>query len=162
MEVGDGGTGREEMSSAAAAEQLQVMAFTTRGELGQFASKLQLTRTPLAELKPDSSLGDTYAGGKVLSIFSAELTQGSVVVLLQDNPRSAKYVQCVLSGDVTRLLPRSGQLGSSEVYVHGGRVQPITAESSQEMDLEIRVEGEHERIWIVNRYYIITQYSCPD
>lgn len=132
-------------------EKLQVMAFTTRGELGQYASKLQLARTPLAELKPDTSLSDTYAGGKVLSIFSAELTQGNVVALLQDDPRSDKYVQCVLSGDVTRLLPRSGQLDGSEVYVHGGRVQPTTAESSQEMDLEIRVEGDREKIWIVNR-----------
>lgn len=133
-------------------QQEQVTAFTTRAELGRYASKLQLSRIPLAELKPGSLLPDTYVGGKVISIFSAHLTQGSVVILLQDDPQSDKYAQCVVSGDVTRLLPCATQLGISEVYVHGVRVEATTAECSQELEVELRVNGEEGNIWIVNRY----------
>lgn len=132
--------------------QNQVTAFRTRGELGQYASKQNLVRTPLADLKPNSTLSDTYAGGKVITAFSGELTQGRVVLLLQDNPRSNRYIQCVVTGDVTRLLPHSAQLGMSEVYVHGALVGQTMAESSQEMEMEIRVDGEEGKIWIVNRY----------
>ena len=152
MEEGEGKEEEEEEDGKEPSpKQPQVMAFETRGELGQYASRLQLSRTPLSELVADTSLADTYAGGRVISIFSAELTQGSVVILLQDDPRSDKYVQCVVSGDVTRLLPRSAQLGASEVYVHRATVCQSTAECSQEMDVEIRVEAENEKIWIVNR-----------
>ena len=143
--------GNDGAKSATVAFPEQVMAFKTRGELGQYASRLQLARAPLAELKPQPSLSDAYAGGEVVGIFSGELTQGSVVLLLQDEPRSNKYVQCVISGDVTRLLPTSAQLGVSEVYLHRVRVVQTTAECSQEMELEIRVEGEEEKVWIVNR-----------
>ena len=130
----------------------QVAAFTTKGQLGSFARKLQLTRIPLAELRPGTLLTDAYVGGKVISIFSAHLTQGSVVLLLQDDPRSEKYAQCVMSGDVTRLLPCSTQLGISEVYVHGGRVGHTTVECSQELEVELLVSGEEGKVWIVNRY----------
>lgn len=132
--------------------QNQVTAFRTRGELGQYASKLNLVRTPLADLKLNTTLSDTYAGGKVITAFSGELTQGRVVLLLQDNPRSNRYIQCVVTGDVTRLLPHSAQLGMSEVYIHGASVGQTMAESSQEMEMEIRVDGEEEKIWIINRY----------
>ena len=132
--------------------QEQVTAFKTRGELEEYANSLQLKRTPLADLKSETSLTNTYAGGKVITAFSGELTQGRVVILLQDNPRSERYLQCVMSGDVTRLLPHSAQLGMSEVYIHGAWVGKTMAESSQEMEMEIRVEGEEEKVWIVNRY----------
>lgn len=132
--------------------QNQVTAFQTRRELEQYASKLQLVRTPLADLEPNTTLTDSYTGGKVITVFSRELTQGRVVLLLQDNPRSNRYIQCVVTGDVTRLLPRSAQLGMSEVYIHGVLVGQTVAESSQEMEVEITVDGEDGKIWIVNRY----------
>ena len=130
----------------------QVMAFSTRGELGRRASELQLTRTPLADLAPGASLADAYAGGRIVSTYSGQLTQGSVVILLQDD--ACRYVQCVMSGDVTRLLPHSAQLSAGELYVHGAgaRVGRASSEFSQEGEVEIVVEGEEGKIWIVSKY----------
>jgi hypothetical protein len=134
-------------------QQPQVMAFTTRAELGRHASELQLVRTKLSDLVPRTNFADSYAGGKVVSTYSGQLTQGSVVVLLQDDPRSERYAECVISGDVTRLLPRSAELGCGELYVHGAgvRVGAAVADCSQEMEVQISVDGEDGKIWIVNR-----------
>ena len=143
----------EAMEVATEKEEQQVMAFATRGELGRHASALQLTRTPLTDLKPGLTFEETYAGGRVLGTYSGQLTQGSVVLLLQDDSRSGRYVQCVLNGDVTRLLPRSAELGAGELYVQGAgaRVGQVAPECSQESEVEIVVEGEDGRVWIVNR-----------
>ena len=132
--------------------QKQVAAFKTKQELEQFAHTIRLTRTALADLKPDTALTDIYAGGKVIGMFSGDLTQGRVVILLQDDPHSDRYLQCVLDGDITRLLPNSTLLGMSEVYLHGGWVGKTMAESSQEMEFELRVDGEEGKVWIVNRF----------
>lgn len=158
VEENEGEQSNESRSPAPQQEQQQpqVMAFATRGELGRYASELQLMRTQLADLTPTTSLGDSYAGGKVVSTYSGQLTQGSVVVLLQDDPSSERYAQCVISGDVTRLLPRSAELGSGELYVHGAGVRlgpaALESECSQEMEVEIVVDGEEGHIWIVNRF----------
>ena len=145
----EGGQGRESRSQAC--PQPQVMAFTTRSELGRYASELQLARIKLSDLAPSTNLNDYYAGGKVVSTYSAQLTQGNVVVLLQDDPSTERYVQCAISGDVTRLLPHSAELGCSELYVYGAGVSLAASECSQEMDVEITVDGEMGNIWIVNR-----------
>ena len=132
--------------------QKQVAAFKTKQELEQFTHTVRLTRTALADLKPDTALTNIYAGGKVIGMFSGDLTQGRVVILLQDDPHSDRYLQCLLDGDITRLLPSSTLLGMSEVYLHGGWVGKTIAESSQEMELELRVESEEGKVWIVNRF----------
>ena len=132
--------------------QKQVAAFKTKQELEQFTHTVRLTRTALADLKPDTALTNIYAGGKVIGMFSGDLTQGRVVILLQDDPHSDRYLQCLLDGDITRLLPNSTLLGMSEVYLHGGWVGKTIAESSQEMELELRVESEEGKVWIVNRF----------
>ena len=142
----------EPSGSARDVFQKQVAAFKTKQELEQFTHTVRLTRTALADLKPDTALTNIYAGGKVIGMFSGDLTQGRVVILLQDDPHSDRYLQCLLDGDITRLLPSSTLLGMSEVYLHGGWVGKTIAESSQEMEFELRVESEEGKVWIVNRF----------
>ena len=129
----------------------QVAAFSTREEMERLAQHLRVKRIPLSDLTVDTLLTESYTGGKVVGVFSGELTQGQVVVLLQDNAESGRYMQCVFEGDVTRLLPNSARLGLSELYVHMARVTPSVVESSQDMELGLNVEWEEEKVWIVSR-----------
>ena len=140
-------------SPAKQPQEAQVMAFASRSELGRYASSLQLMRIPLCDLEVGCVLTDTYAGGRVRGTYSGQLTQGSLAFLLQDDSRSSGYVQCVVSGDLTRLLPRSAELSSGELFVTGAgaRVGPSAPECSQESEVEIAVEGDDGKIWIVNR-----------
>ena len=131
--------------------QRQVLAFATREEMEEMAHHLWLTHTPLSSLQLDTTLERSYTGGKVTATYSAHLTQGQVVLLLQDDPQSQKQLQCVFEGDVTRLLPASGRLMESEVYLHRVVVSPSAVEYSQDMELGLSVEGDEARVWVVSR-----------
>ena len=131
--------------------QRQVMAFATRKEMEEMARHHRLTHTPFSSLQLDTTLEQSYTGGKVAATYAAQLTQGQVVLLLQDDPQSQKLLQCVLEGDVTQLLPASGRLMQSEVYLHRATVSPSAVEYSQDMELGLTVEGDKAKVWIVSR-----------